>query len=58
MKGLDLAKVVTATESYEWTETEWKLGEGYGKQQARVPRGGLRLRRQEHPAHAGRARLP
>ena len=31
MKGLDLAKVVTADKSYAWTETEWKLGEGYGK---------------------------
>ena len=34
MKGLDLAQVVTTAQSYEWTETEWKLGEGYGKQQA------------------------
>ena len=31
MKGLDLAKVVTTGKSYAWTETEWKLGEGYGK---------------------------
>ncbi|WP_218240127.1 glutamine-hydrolyzing carbamoyl-phosphate synthase small subunit [Comamonas fluminis] len=31
MKGLDLAKVVTTDKSYAWTETEWKLGEGYGK---------------------------
>ena len=31
MKGLDLAKVVTTGKSYTWTETEWKLGEGYGK---------------------------
>ena len=31
MKGLDLAKVVTTEKSYAWTETEWKLGEGYGK---------------------------
>ncbi|WP_280190567.1 glutamine-hydrolyzing carbamoyl-phosphate synthase small subunit [Delftia sp. PS-11] len=34
MKGMDLAQVVTTAQSYEWTETEWKLGEGYGKQQA------------------------
>ncbi|CAB5661602.1 Carbamoyl-phosphate synthase small chain [Delftia tsuruhatensis] len=34
MKGLDLAQVVTTTRPYEWTETEWKLGEGYGKQEA------------------------
>ena len=31
MKGLDLAKVVSTDKSYPWTETEWKLGEGYGK---------------------------
>lgn len=34
MKGLDLAKVVTTATPYEWTESEWKLGEGYGKLQA------------------------
>jgi len=34
MKGLDLAKVVTTDESYAWTETEWKLGQGYGKLEA------------------------
>jgi carbamoyl-phosphate synthase small subunit len=32
MAGLDLAKVVSVTETYEWTETEWKLGAGYGVQ--------------------------
>jgi carbamoyl-phosphate synthase small subunit len=32
MSGLDLAKVVSETEAYEWTETEWALGEGYGSQ--------------------------
>jgi len=31
MSGLDLAKVVSETEAYEWTETEWALGTGYGK---------------------------
>ena len=31
MAGLDLAKVVSTTASYEWTETEWVLGKGYGK---------------------------
>ena len=31
MNGLDLAKVVTTEAAYDWTETEWKLGEGYGK---------------------------
>ena len=31
MSGLDLAKVVSESEPYEWTETEWQLGSGYGK---------------------------
>jgi carbamoyl-phosphate synthase small subunit len=31
MAGLDLAKVVSATEPYEWNETEWELGRGYGR---------------------------
>ncbi|WP_457334356.1 glutamine-hydrolyzing carbamoyl-phosphate synthase small subunit [Rhizobacter sp. P5_C2] len=30
MAGLDLAKVVSETRPYDWTETEWTLGEGYG----------------------------
>ena len=30
MAGLDLAQVVSAREAYEWTETEWRLGSGYG----------------------------
>jgi carbamoyl-phosphate synthase small subunit len=30
MAGLDLAKVVSVSEPYEWTQTEWALGEGYG----------------------------
>jgi carbamoyl-phosphate synthase small subunit len=32
MSGLDLAKVVSVCETYSWTETEWKLGAGYGVQ--------------------------
>ncbi len=31
MTGLDLAQVVSAREPYEWTETEWQLGQGYGR---------------------------
>ncbi|WP_349745046.1 glutamine-hydrolyzing carbamoyl-phosphate synthase small subunit [Roseateles cavernae] len=31
MAGLDLAKVVTASESHSWTQTEWRLGTGYGE---------------------------
>jgi carbamoyl-phosphate synthase small subunit len=32
LAGMDLARVVTAPAAYEWSETEWKLGAGYGKQ--------------------------
>jgi carbamoyl-phosphate synthase small subunit len=32
MAGLDLAKVVSVSTPYEWTETEWQLGRGYGTQ--------------------------
>ena len=32
MAGLDLAKVVSVKQTYEWTQTEWKLGSGYGVQ--------------------------
>jgi carbamoyl-phosphate synthase small subunit len=32
MAGLDLAKVVSVKHAYEWTQTEWKLGSGYGVQ--------------------------
>ena len=31
MAGLDLAQVVTTAARYEWTQTEWKLGTGYGE---------------------------
>jgi len=31
MAGLDLAKVVSEAQPYEWAETEWVLGTGYGK---------------------------
>ena len=34
MAGLDLAKVVSVKKAYEWTQTEWKLGSGYGVQTA------------------------
>ncbi len=34
MAGLDLAKVVSTASRYEWTQTEWQLGSGYGTQQA------------------------
>ena len=30
MTGLDLAQKVTVSQPYEWTQTEWTLGEGYG----------------------------
>jgi carbamoyl-phosphate synthase small subunit len=31
MAGLDLAQVVSASQPYEWTETEWQLGRGFGR---------------------------
>ncbi|MCL4698931.1 MAG: glutamine-hydrolyzing carbamoyl-phosphate synthase small subunit [Burkholderiaceae bacterium] len=31
MTGLDLAQVVSTREPYEWTETEWRLGRGFGR---------------------------
>ncbi|WP_374338066.1 glutamine-hydrolyzing carbamoyl-phosphate synthase small subunit [Methyloversatilis sp.] len=31
LAGMDLAKVVSATEPYEWTEGEWQLGRGFVK---------------------------
>ncbi len=34
LAGMDLAKVVTAPAAYDWSETEWKLGRGYGRQES------------------------
>jgi carbamoyl-phosphate synthase small subunit len=34
MSGLDLAKVVSVDKPYDWTQSEWHLGEGYGEQTA------------------------
>lgn len=31
MAGLDLAKVVSVDKPYDWTQTEWELGQGYGE---------------------------
>jgi carbamoyl-phosphate synthase small subunit len=31
---MDLAKVVSVSAAYEWSETEWRLGRGYGEQEA------------------------
>ena len=31
LSGMDLAKVVSSKQAYEWTEAEWVLGQGYGK---------------------------
>ena len=33
MSGLDLAKEVSVRQPYDWTQTEWQLGEGYGELQ-------------------------
>lgn len=32
MAGQDLVRVVTTTEPFSWTQTEWQLGFGYGEQ--------------------------
>jgi carbamoyl-phosphate synthase small subunit len=34
MAGLDLAKFVSVRQPYDWTQTEWHLGSGYGEQKA------------------------
>jgi carbamoyl-phosphate synthase small subunit len=34
MDGLDLAKVVSCRDAYQWTQTEWALEGGYGQQTA------------------------
>src|SRR5512140_2112749 len=34
LAGMDLAKVVSCTKPYVWTETSWTLGKGYGRQGA------------------------
>ena len=31
MAGQDLARVVSVDQPYDWTETEWALGQGYGR---------------------------
>lgn len=32
LEGMDLAKEVSCTQTYEWDETNWDLKDGYGKQ--------------------------
>jgi carbamoyl-phosphate synthase small subunit len=34
LAGMDLAKVVSTAKSYDWTQTEWRLGTGFGAQRA------------------------
>ncbi len=34
MVGQDLAQVVSTSRGYEWTETEWALGRGFGEQRS------------------------
>jgi len=31
LAGMDLAKVVSTANAYQWSETEWTLGSGYGR---------------------------
>ncbi|MFZ6655970.1 glutamine-hydrolyzing carbamoyl-phosphate synthase small subunit [Undibacterium sp. TJN19] len=33
LSGMDLAKVVSVKQAYNWTEAEWVLGQGYGQLQ-------------------------
>jgi len=33
LAGMDLAKVVSCGEPYDWNETTWTLGKGYGRQE-------------------------
>ena len=35
MVGRDLAKVVSTNQPYDWSQTEWALGQGYGARAAR-----------------------
>ncbi|CAN7273443.1 glutamine-hydrolyzing carbamoyl-phosphate synthase small subunit [Trinickia sp. LjRoot230] len=34
LAGMDLAKVVSTAKPYEWTQTEWRLGAGFGSQRS------------------------
>ncbi|HVC51202.1 MAG TPA: glutamine-hydrolyzing carbamoyl-phosphate synthase small subunit [Stellaceae bacterium] len=34
LEGMDLAREVSCTQSYEWDETVWRHGAGYGRQEA------------------------
>jgi len=34
LAGMDLAKVVSTASPYEWTQTEWRLGSGFGVERA------------------------
>jgi carbamoyl-phosphate synthase small subunit len=34
LEGMDLAQEVTTRQTYDWTETTWTLGQGYGTQTA------------------------
>ena len=34
LEGMDLSKEVSCTQTYKWNESAWKLGEGYGTQDA------------------------
>lgn len=33
LEGMDLAKEVSCRQNYDWIETRWRLGEGYGRQE-------------------------
>ena len=37
LKGMDLAKEVTTSEAFEWTDGSWQLGEGYNENKQDLP---------------------
>ncbi|MEQ8710168.1 MAG: glutamine-hydrolyzing carbamoyl-phosphate synthase small subunit [Rhodospirillales bacterium] len=38
LEGMDLARDVSCTQTYEWSETRWDLANGFGKQEAAAHR--------------------
>jgi carbamoyl-phosphate synthase small subunit len=60
LAGMDLAKVVSTTQAYEWLEGQLGAGQGLWRPVfAALSCCGLRHWRQtQYPAHAGRSRLP
>ena len=56
LEGMDLAKEVTCRQTYQWNESRWSPGRGYGRQTQPRWHRRRRLRRQtQHPALSGRS---